>query len=232
MKQIEIHMDLFEEIQKALKNCTEKDDFRPELKMIHVSVDEENATFVSCDGWKATKITTPHKNEGVEPFEGNFSEVQLPKQKPVNGKIKIGLSIEYRNMICVSYETEDAIKTNYFDQKEYPDVLSKITPAGEFEISFSVNNLMGFLKGFKGENATFVIPNKNTDHVFIKSTSTVYEKQGIVLPIRITKPDNRMIRAIMINTCAREIMKCFSQTGTATEEEVEEIIERFFGGER
>ena len=230
MKQIEIHMDLFAEIQKALKNCTAKDDCRPELKMIYVSVDEENATFVSLDGWKATKITTPHKNEGVEPFEGNFSEIQLPKKIPVNGKIKIGLSIE--NRIVISYEAENTLSTNYFDQKEYPDVLSQITPAGEFEIGFSVNNLMSFLKGFKGENATFVIPNKNTDHVFVKSISTVYQKEGIVLPLKITKPDNRMIRAIMINTCAREIMKYFSQKGTLTEEEVEEIIKRFFGGER
>lgn len=101
MKQILIPEDLFKKILKGCKGCVAKDAYRPELQFIRIEVAKQSITAYSLDGFRASRIILPLKEEAEEEFIAYimpfaFKEIGGGKENVLLGLGEEGAFVDFK----------------------------------------------------------------------------------------------------------------------------------------
>ncbi len=114
MKQIIINEMLFEDLMKGCKGATAKDSCRPALQYIKIeNVSDDTIVAVSCNGYRASRMTFNCKNEGSERFAAYikpFAFKALPK-----GMDNVIISVDEKRTTRVEFKTLFGTMVYQFD---------------------------------------------------------------------------------------------------------------------
>lgn len=94
MKQIYISEILFDKILKSCKGSVAKDICRPELQFIRIEVKKDKITAYSLDGYRASRIIVPLKEEAEEEFIAFIRPFTLKVTPRGVEKVLLGLNDE------------------------------------------------------------------------------------------------------------------------------------------
>lgn len=101
MKQILIPENLFNKILKGCKGSVEKGGFRPELQFIRIEVAKQSITAYSLDGYRASRVVLPLKEEAEEEFTAYimpfaFKEIGSGKENVLLGVCEEGAFVDFK----------------------------------------------------------------------------------------------------------------------------------------
>lgn len=94
MKQIHIPENLFNKILKGCKGSVATDMCRPELQFIRIEVAKQSITAYSLDGFRASKIVIPRKEEAEEEFIAYIRPFTLKELKTGKETVLLGMDGE------------------------------------------------------------------------------------------------------------------------------------------
>lgn len=97
MKRVEIYEDKFIQMMKIVKHCIARDDTRPVLKFIKLSVAGKTLTAYALDGYRASKVEIELESE-FEEFACYIKPIAIKASKNALQKVSIEYDGEHANI--------------------------------------------------------------------------------------------------------------------------------------